>query len=123
MSNSRDPIDSLVPAAGTHPVVRYATWGLIGIGALVVLRWALTLLLNPFLLLLLVGGGGLAWAATRKKQSAPAAARTQSPAESIAPLPAEIDDPVARSQAELDAFDRRLQEVERMRAEQQNTRR
>lgn len=125
MSNARDPIDPLVPAAGSHPVVKYATWGLIGIGALVVLRWALTLLLNPFLLILLIGGGGLAWETMRKREpassssSASAATTARAPAESMAPMPAEIDDPVARSQAELDAFDRRLQEIERMRAEQQ----
>lgn len=115
MADSSDPLEALVPGGSKHPVVKYAKWGLIGIGTLVVLRWALALLLNPVLLVLGGIGGVVAYSMLKKKPESTATREAAArEATRVAPGPEMSDDPVTRSQAELDAFDRRLAEIERL---------
>lgn len=115
MAESPDPLEALVPGGSKHPVVKYAKWGLIGIGTLVVLRWALALLLNPMLLVLGGVGGVVAYTMLKKKPESAATGNASARSDAMPTSSAEMsDDPVKRSEAELEAFDRRLAEIERL---------
>lgn len=120
----RDPIDALVPQSAQGKGLVVARWGLMGLGALLVVSWALKLLMNPFLLLLLAGVGFVGWRLTRTP-SPDASSRApstspQSGASSTrsAPAPAEApDDPIERSRRDLADFDRRLRELDRLKSQ------
>ncbi len=112
-----NPPDSLVRSEKTDRALTVAKYGLMGIGGLVVLSWVLKLLLNPFLLVLGGGAALLGWALLRKKPGA-AVEQALPPQTAVAPqrdvAPPAEDDANARSARELEAFDRRLRELDRL---------